>query len=228
MEVMKNIKAAIFDLDDTLYPEIDYITSGFNCVAKYLKTKIDIDTKDIFEQLSYLFKENMFNVFDRFLEENNYKNEVLLNECIEIYRKHYPDIKLFPDSELVLCWLKNQNFKIGIITDGRPEGQWNKIRALNIKKYTDYIIVTDELGGVKFRKPNDIPYKIMLEKLGIDPEESVYIGDNPSKDFITSNKLGMNTIMVRNNFGLYKHENISKTNMAKVTVNHLAEIINHI
>ena len=36
MGAMKKFKAVIFDLDDTLYPEIDYVISGFRVTANYI------------------------------------------------------------------------------------------------------------------------------------------------------------------------------------------------
>lgn len=41
-----------------------------------------------------------------------------------------------------------QNYKLGLITDGRPEGQKAKIKALRLGKYFDEIIITDELVGL--------------------------------------------------------------------------------
>ena len=93
--------------------------------------------------------------------------------------------------------------KIGLITDGRPIGQRNKIKALNLEKYINEIIVTDELGGVEFRKPNTKAFELMQEKLKIPFEKMVYIGDNINKDFIAPEKLGMQTIYFRNENGLY-------------------------
>lgn len=46
---------------------------------------------------------------------------------------------------LILC-LKNKGIKLGTITDGRPEGQHNKIIALGLDGLVDDIIITDELG----------------------------------------------------------------------------------
>lgn len=73
--------------------------------------------------------------------------------------------------------------KIGIITDGRVEGQKNKIVALGLNNIVDDIIITDELGGIEFRKPNDIAFRVMQEKWQIPFEKMIYIGDNPAKDF---------------------------------------------
>ena len=91
--------------------------------------------------------------------------------------------------------------KIGIITDGRPEGQRAKLDALEIE--TEYIIVTDELGGTEFRKPSTKAFCLMQKVLKIPFSRMVYVGDNPQKDFIAPKKLGMKSIWVRNGDGIY-------------------------
>lgn len=60
--------------------------------------------------------------------------------------------------------LKCKGIKVGIITDGRPEGQRNKIKALGLEELVDDIIITDELGGIQFRKPNDISFRIIQNR----------------------------------------------------------------
>ena len=67
----------------------------------------------------------------------------------------------------------------------------------------DEIIVTDELGGVEYRKPNDAAFRLMADKMCIDFEHMCYVGDNIQKDFISPQKLGMRCIWIRNDDGLY-------------------------
>ena len=67
----------------------------------------------------------------------------------------------------------------------------------------DYIIVTDELGGVEYRKPNKVAYIKMRETLGVVFEEMCYIGDNLKKDFIAPKILGIRAIHFANTDGLY-------------------------
>ena len=72
-----------------------------------------------------------------------------------------PHIKLYDGVSELIKSLKNRGLKVGLITDGRSKSQRNKITALKLENLFDDIIVTDELGGVQFRKPNDISYITM-------------------------------------------------------------------
>ena len=95
--------------------------------------------------------------------------------------------------------------KIGLITDGRPEGQRNKLYALNIYNLLDEIIITDELGGIEYRKPNETAFRLMSQRLHIPFNQMVYVGDNPTKDFVAPERLGMQTIFFKNPNGLYSN-----------------------
>ncbi|MGG3925070.1 HAD-IA family hydrolase [Metabacillus fastidiosus] len=221
---MKKLKAVIFDLDDTLHPEMDYVLSGFRVVSEHLSININAESKVIYESLISLFEKDRGNVFDSFLTLYEINKEKLVQQCIDLYRDHYPNIKLKTEVYDLLKWLKEHTFKIGIITDGRPEGQWNKIKALRLEEFCDKIIVTDELGGIQYRKPCEVSYIQMLNSLGVLPSEAVYIGDNPTKDFVTANKLGITTIMIKNDRGMYSQSNISRNYAAHLNINELEEI----
>lgn len=188
------IKAIVFDLDDTLYPEMDYVKSGFSVVAAAAKEKYGISDGD--GKLMRLFELNKSGVFDRFSAENGLSAEAA--GCfVETYRNHKPNITLSDEVRDLLIALRQKGFKLGIITDGRPQGQRNKIAALGLAELTDEIIVTDELGGVAYRKPDPKAFEMMCKVFDIRPEEMVYVGDNPQKDFAVKKFLPVKTIEIR-------------------------------
>lgn len=191
------IKAVVFDLDDTLYNEIDYVKSGFNAVAKALP-----EIKNASERLFELFLRKEKPI-DTLLEENGIFSENVKDKCVNAYRMHMPKISLSREVETLLIKLKKRNLKMGVITDGRPEGQRAKIKALKLEKFVDDIIVTDELGGTEFRKPNPEAFRIMCQRLSVEYFEMCYVGDNILKDFIAPCKLKMKSIYYKNPNGLY-------------------------
>lgn len=117
-----------------------------------------------------------------------------------------PEINLYNGAVELFRSLKENDIKIGIITDGRPEGQRNKIKALGLEELVDDIIITDELGGIQFRKPNDISFRIMQCRWRIPFEQMVYIGDNLAKDFQAPRQLGMQGLYFKNEDGLYNSD----------------------
>ena len=103
----------------------------------------------------------------------------------------------------MILGLKSKGIKVGIITDGRVSGQKRKIQALGLDRLIDDIIITDELGGMQFRKPCDIAFRIMQHRWGIPFEQMVYVGDNAEKDFQAPKQLGMRSVFFRNKDGIY-------------------------
>jgi HAD superfamily hydrolase (TIGR01549 family) len=187
----------IFDLDDTLYSEKQYIKSGYIAVANLLG-----DVK-LSEKLWEYF-ENGKPAIDSLLEELGLTERK--DECLEVYREHTPSLTLYEGIAKLLEELKAKGIKVGIITDGRVSGQRKKIEALGLEKKVDDYIITDELGGIQFRKPCDIAFRIMQNRWRIPFEQIMYIGDNAEKDFQAPRQLGMRSLWFRNKDGLYQSE----------------------
>lgn len=194
---LDGIKAVIFDLDDTLYQEIEYVKSGYKKIAERFP-----EIEDMYSKLWEAFLQGK-KAIDTVLKAKGFFDESIKEECVSIYRNQIPDIVLSEQVKDLLKLLKDKGFLLGLITDGRPEGQKAKIRALNIEKFFDSIIITDELGGVEYRKPNERAYVLTCERLGVQFQQTVYVGDNIKKDFIAPEKLGMRSIYFKNREGLY-------------------------
>ena len=190
---INGLDAVIFDLDDTLYSEKEYVRSGYRRIAEHF------GQPELADQMWTVF-ERGGQAIDEVLTAN--KLEAHKAEALHIYRFQEPEIHLYPGVMEMIDRIRSTR-KIGIITDGRPEGQRAKLRALRIQ--VDEIIVTDELGGVEFRKPNEAAFRWMQQRMSVPFEKMVYIGDNLKKDFLAPESLGMQTIHFRNPDGLYNH-----------------------
>ena len=194
---IEGLKAVIFDLDDTLYSEKEYVRSGYQKIAEILP-----EVENAAEKLWTLFEAKK-SAIDELLKMENIESEEVKQACLRAYRCQIPDIHLYEGVAEMLKEFKDKGLKLGIITDGRPEGQRAKMQVLGLEKMVDYIIVTDEFGGPEFRKPNPIAFQTMKEKLGVEYNEMCYLGDNIKKDFIVPQQLGMRSIRFLNKDGLY-------------------------
>jgi HAD superfamily hydrolase (TIGR01549 family) len=191
------LKGVIFDLDDTLYSEKQYIKSGYKSVANLLG-----DVK-LSEKLWEYFESGK-PAIDSILEELGLTERK--DECLEAYREQIPEITLYEGMSELIEGLKVNGIKVGIITDGRVSGQRKKIEALGLDKKVDDYIITDELGGIQFRKPCDIAFRIIQNRWRIPFEQIMYVGDNAEKDFQAPRQLGMRSLWFRNKDGLYQSE----------------------
>ena len=192
-------KLIVFDIDDTLYDEIDYVKSGYKEIAKIVENKYHLH--DIYDKLMKLFEKSSKNVFNRLFDELNisYLDEDIMN-FVNIYRNHMPNIKLSNDVIKTLTELK-KSYQLAIVSDGNYNTQLLKCKALDLDKYFDEIILTDKYGK-DYTKPSIKSFELLCRKFNIVLSNIYYIADNPNKDFYIS-KYGIKTIRYYNKNGIY-------------------------
>lgn len=194
------IRAVVFDLDDTLYPEISYAEDGFRKAAAILENLYGV--KNAYQKIRTLFDEDRQGVFDRLCRSESLP-EKAVEDAVDTYRNNQPEkLEFYPKTKDVLQYLRQNGLKTGIITDGRPFSQRAKIRALGAEAYFDAIIVTDEIGR-EYRKPHPRAFEEIARKLNVRTEEMMYVGDNPQKDFAVKEYLPLKTVQIRTG-GLYQ------------------------
>lgn len=71
------------------------------------------------------------------------------------------------------------HIKVGIITNGSTQRQKAKIINTNLNSYFDTIIISEESG---FSKPDKRIFELALNKLNVQPEDTLFVGDNLEKD----------------------------------------------
>ncbi len=197
------IKAVVFDLDDTLISEKQYIESGYRLVAEVISGKIAADKAAVFKMLMDLFSKGPQNVFNRLFDNLNipYDEEDIF-KLVEVYRNHFPDIQFYDDVIPCLVQLKDKGIKTGIITDGYISTQRNKLKVLGAKKYFDHIIITEELGR-EYWKPHPRSFELMNKTLKVGFDRMLYVADNPEKDFYISSIYPIKTARICRE-GVYK------------------------
>ena len=201
------ITTVVFDLDDTLYDEIEYCKSGFAFVAEFLANLPEPRPSSMgegeapsAERISTVLWEqftagNRTKTFNTALEKLSMDyDDKLIGELIEVYRNHNPKITLPQDSRDVLCELSTK-YTLALLTDGFLPAQELKVRALGIEKYFKLIVYTEQLGR-EFWKPSPAGFEKIMQTLRAKPENMAYIADNEKKDFIAPNKLGFLTIQL--------------------------------
>jgi putative hydrolase of the HAD superfamily len=206
------IKAIIFDLDDTLISEKQYIESGFSYIAKILSIKHKISEKALYSDMLKIFNENSRNVFNRLLDKYdiNYSNEDILN-FVNLYRTHNPEIQFCSDVIPLITFLKEKNIKTGIITDGNAESQRKKLKVLNAYEIFDKIIITDEYGK-EYWKPHPKAFEDIRKFFNIEFNEIIYVGDNPEKDFYINSVYPLKTIRIIRQNQIYNKTSYYKDN----------------
>jgi putative hydrolase of the HAD superfamily len=170
----------VFDLDDTIYPEADYVESGVRYVS---------------HQISKLYGENFYSELRSRLLENP-KIDWLDAVCelcgitplskeslLWMYRLHMPDIALSRSCELALKKIKSNAKSVAIVTDGRSVTQRLKLIALGLDGWPAYI--SEDYGSLK-----PCPKRFKAIETDYPSKHYVYVADNPQKDFLGCKPLG--------------------------------------
>jgi putative hydrolase of the HAD superfamily len=219
------ITTVVFDLDDTLYDEIDYCRSGFAAVAKALASEhASLSEAMIFEVLWRQFSSgNRNKTFNAALGELNLSAAPeTIDKLVSIYRCHKPTITLPPSTKAVLDKFAGK-YILALLTDGFLPAQELKVKALGIEHYFKSIVYTEALGR-QFWKPSPVGFQRILSELNAKPETCVYIGDNELKDFIAPNQLGIATIRIVRPRGIHKEPASTPDGRAARTITDIAEL----
>lgn len=213
----------VFDLDDTLYKEIEYLYSAYREIADFLLERKQV-SRDPYPKMVewYHQKKNVFQSLNDY-----FRLEIPIAAFLSIYRNHIPDIVLDPPTEQTLSELCRNECILGIISDGRSVAQRNKIAALGLDRYVqkECIIISEEFGS---EKPNEMNYLAIQRQY---PEKRFfYVGDNPQKDFLAPNALGWETIcLLDDGKNIHKQDfSLPSQFLPHKTVNTINQILRYI
>jgi putative hydrolase of the HAD superfamily len=198
----------VFDLDDTLYRERDFLKSAYYAIC------------------NEIFPENALNLYNEmvaihisggnafsFLIEKYPAKKISLEKLLYLYRNHFPNISLREGVLEMIQAFKSRDSKFGIITDGRVVTQRNKVEALGISQLVDKLLISEEFGA---SKPAAELYESFMES--DKQKQFYYIGDNILKDFVTPKKLGWFCI------GILDSENVHGQKLSEVSNEYLPHV----
>lgn len=209
------MKVVCFDLDDTLYKEIDYLKSAYREIVGYAvghccgspDSSMTLGAKAYDTMLvAYQHGENAFESLNTFLGI-----DLPISEYLQIYRTHKPKISLSKEVVQALNSLKADDCVIGLISDGRSVQQRKKIEALELNQWiaNEDIVISEEFGS---EKPTLANYEYYMKRYP-SCNDFTYVGDNLQKDFIAPNALGWTTICLQDD-----GRNIHKQNIGTLEV----------
>lgn len=185
--------AIVFDLDDTLYCEVDFVQSGFRAASAWLESTHGIG--GLATQCLRLFSSGRRTlIFDEALACLGVSpDRAIVTSLVDIYRTHEPAIALAPDAER---YLRGSCGKHAVITDGHAYTQAAKVTALKLSQWVEKVIYTDEWGP-EFWKPHDRAFAEVEDWCSNHHQRLVYVADNPRKDFVTPNRRGWLTVQIQ-------------------------------
>lgn len=193
----ERIRGVILDLDDTLYPEREYLLSGIRAVIEFGARRLRMPPEALQREFDLLLAEaeGRNALFDRLLRRFDAWSPGLAATLVHVYRTHKPQLYPCPDVIPELRTLKRAGCLLGMVTDGPATVQRAKLEALEVASFFDALVFTDDLPP-GCRKPSVVPFIVAAEMLGLRVQDCAYVADDPAKDFIGPRELGMRTVRV--------------------------------
>jgi len=221
---MSEIKAVIFDLDNTL---IDFMKMKKEACRSALKAMIKKGLKVPLESGYKKLMETYIRTgidsntgFEEFLKEaGRYDTKILaagINEYLKVKNKF---LKPYPNVKTTLKKLKKRGLKLAIVTDAPRLKAYQRLVAMGIDDYFDFVIGFEDTGK---EKASQLPFKVAIERLKIKPENIMMVSDSISRDLIGARKLGMTTTLAK--YGqVWKETEKGKPDFE---INDISEILN--
>ncbi len=180
---LEKYKIIIFDLDDTIYNEKNFIYPSLKNVSKFLTTKIDIHENEIQKQLLILKNKNQ-KIFDKFLSNFLVKKinlKSLVKRTINKYQSYNcNNLKNVSSLKNILKFFYKKK-KLFLVTNGNRLRQKNKIKKLGINKFFKKIYILDnDYDYIKPSTKSVNSLKKFIKKIGF--KNAVYVGDNKITD----------------------------------------------
>ena len=191
------IQGLVFDIDDTLVDERDYVRSGFAEVARSIAAST-AESEAAFDWLWRAFESGRRgDTFNGLLETfPDLASRATVSELVDRYRSHTPVIALAPGFAQVLDALADRGLRLGVLSDGPAASQSAKATALELPRWFDPIVLTGALGP-EHAKPATRGFATIATAWDLDAAALAYVADNPEKDFAGPRQLGWATVRLR-------------------------------
>ena len=210
----------VFDLDDTLYPELSYVHSGFRAVAAFLSPLLGVVAQTLAaEMVAEEAAHGRGQVFDNALRRHGHWSKTLVAACLRTYRQHRPALALYSDAER--CLARFAEWPLYLVTDGHKEVQARKVAALGLAGRVRHAYLTNRYGRHR-AKPDPHVFGLICRREGVNPGEIIYVGDNPRKDFVGIKPLGFGTVRILR--GNYAHLEADSAHEAARRIHTLDEL----
>ena len=225
----------VFDVDDTLYEQIVPFKNAYKSLFD-----MDIDMEQFYllsrhySDVKFEASRNGEMTMDEYHIYRIQEAAKDLGVCLTAeqalsmqkeYKKNQQKLQMSNITISILELAKENDVKLGIITNGPSEHQWSKITTLGIESWIgrENIIVSGDYG---INKPDVRIFEIMKEKLQLPNDSLYYIGDSIENDIVGANNAGWKSIWINR----YKQKSPKEVDVYKIAENNneLFEIIEKI
>ena len=194
------IKAVVFDLDNTLLDFMKMKTISINAaIDGMIESGMSIEKNKSIDEIFEIYDTKGYEhqeVFNEFIVNKigsiNYK--FLAAAIVEYKKAKEISLGLYPEVIPTLKKLQHMNLKLGIASDAPSREAWIRLYTLKIHNIFQHVVTFNDTG---YHKPAKEPFIKISEKLNVDLNECMMVGDWPDRDIKGAKQLGMKTAFAR-------------------------------
>jgi putative hydrolase of the HAD superfamily len=230
---MQEIKAVIFDLDNTL---IDFMRmkeeSCRAAVKAMISTGLDMDEDEAFAELMNTYfslgLESDYAITDFLRGVGQFDHKILAAAINSYLKKKATLIEPYPDVELVLKKLNEKGVVNVIVTDAPKTKAYRRLLAMGIDSYFSFVVGFEDTGNGKH---TGLPLKLALDKLrkefpDLVNSEILMVGDSIQRDMEPAKKLGLKTALSK--YGQIERETSSSIDYELSAITDLLKVIEQV
>lgn len=206
MALTDNIKAVLFDFDDTLQSREDAYVGYCNLFLDEFFPNISAEERNSKQSDMEKYVEGGYrqreSYFTELISVWNWENAPALDELCKHYNANFGRfVSVFPDSLEVIATLRENGYLLGIVSNGPSELQNMKMDTAGIRDLFDEVIISGDYG---VHKPDRRLFDLAAEKIGVKNTECLFVGDHPVNDI--QGALGADMKAVWMNYGYFKDQ----------------------
>lgn len=205
---MNRIDTILFDLDKTLFDhkyslertiavlreefslqefQLDKLISNYDdalqeAFDRYLANEISYEEKDL-EKVKLFYEKLGLPILD----------EAAVKAFLKLQKKTYQeDLRATPGSIETLIWLRENAYKIGVVTNGQEEEQMQKLKRIGVLDLVDAVIISGEVG---YSKPSPEIFDVALSRLNSEKSSTIMVGDSIKSDIEGALNYGIGALL---------------------------------
>lgn len=185
----KKIRAAVFDMDNTLFDLVETKTEACKKVTRY------VGINDGSELFGYFLRDESgfedVSCIAEYLQDKGFSEETVYRDCREIYENEkLENRQVYDGVRETLSYLNSQGLRLGLVSDANRRNVDARLKRTNLRGFFNTTVSRDRTGKTK---PEPEPVKSALNDLGVDPENAMMVGDSLRRDIAPGKGLGMVT-----------------------------------
>lgn len=194
------VKLIVFDLDNTL---TDFVRTKDSAIEAAIQAMIDaglmFPPETIRDEIYKIYGEEGIEyqkVFNKLLQNmiDHVDYKILAAGIVGYRRAREASLVLYPHVKVTLVELLKRGLKLAVVSDAPRREAWLRLCYLQLHHMFDVVLAHEDTGEYK---PSPVPFTTVLEKLGIEPQEALMVGDWPERDIAGAKELGMKTVFAR-------------------------------